>query len=126
MRSEPSRTVSLLATQCAGAAWAVSAGSVERIVRRSEWLDQPPLDVAESLALRSLPDALERVLVVQGGTQALLSHGELALIEVAKSDVQSVPGIVYGGAPGPVRSVVLEAMAFPILIFDLDSLQANG
>jgi hypothetical protein len=38
----------------------------------------------------------------------------------------TVPGIVYGGALGPVRSVVLEAAGFPVLIFDLDSLQARG
>ena len=118
----------LLATQCTGAAWAVDADSVERIVRRSDWLEQPPLDVASSLALAPLPDALERVLVVQGasGAKALLSRGMLALIEVSASDVATVPSIVYGSSLGPVRSVVLEAMGFPVLIFDPDSLQARG
>ena len=127
-RDLPSRGVRLLATQCTGVGWAVDADTVERIIRRSEWLEQPPLDVASSLALRPLPDALERVLVVQGasGARALLSQGKLALLELSASDVMTVPGIVYGGALGPVRSVVLEAAGFPVLIFDLDSLQARG
>jgi hypothetical protein len=117
----------LLATRCTGASWAVDADSVERIVRRSEWLEQPPLDVASSLALAPLPDALERVLVIQGasGPKALLSRGMLALIELSRSDVATVPSIVYGGSTGPVHSVVLEAVGFPVLICDPDSLQAS-
>jgi hypothetical protein len=84
--------------------------------------------VASSLALVPLPDALERVLVLHGasGAKALLSTGLLALIELSASDVMTVPSIVYGGSLGPVRSVVLEATGFPVLIFDPDSLQARG
>jgi hypothetical protein len=126
-RSQPSPGVRLLTTRCTGAAWAVDADSVERIVRRSDWLEQPPLDVASSLALVPLPDALERVLVLQGGSgvMALLSTGLLALVELSASDVMTVPSIVYGGSLGPVRSVVL-ATGLPVLIFDPDSWQARG
>jgi hypothetical protein len=120
--------VRLLATQCLGVGWAVDADSVERIVMRSDWQEQPPMDVADTLALRALPDALERVLVIHGisGAVALLSKGALKLIELSASDVQAVPNIVYAGATAPVRNVVLEAAGFPVLIFDLESLKARG
>jgi hypothetical protein len=120
--------VRLLATQCLGAGWAVDADSVERILMRSDWREQPPVDVADTLALRPLPGALERVLVVHGisGEVALLSKGSLKLIELSASDVQAVPNIVYAGAAAPVRNVVLEAAGFPVLIIDLESLKARG
>ena len=123
---EPSPEVRLLATECEDVAWAVDADSVERIVRRSEWLEAPPLDVAHTLALRPFAEALERVLMVQGvsGAKALLSQGRLRLIELLASDVQTVPNIVYGSCFGPVRSVVLEATDFPVLICDPESLEA--
>jgi hypothetical protein len=120
--------VRLLATQCQGVGWAVDADSVERILMRSDWREQPPVDVADTLSLRPLPDALERVLVVHGNSGAvpLLSKGSLRLIELSPSDVQAVPNIVYAGAAAPVRNVVLEAAGFPVLIFDLESLKARG
>src|SRR6186997_877100 len=128
MQGQAAQGVRLLATQCLGALWAVDADSVERIVSRSDWLEQPPLDVADALALRPPPDALERVVVVYGagGAHALLSKGSLMLFELSASDVQAVPSIVYAGTTGLVRNVVLEAAGFPVLIFDLESLQARG
>ena len=117
-------SVRLLTTECKGVAWAVEADSVECIVDRSEWLDQAPLDVAHALELRPFADALERVLVMRSdsGKKALLSQGKLTLIELLASDVQLVPGIVYAAGFGPVRSVVLEAASFPVLICDPASL----
>ena len=121
--------VQLLTTQCRGAAWAVEADSVERIIMHSDWFEEPPLDVAHALELRPFPDGLERVLVVHGvlGAKALLSRGKLTLIELLASDVQMVPSIVYGSALGPVQQVVLEAADFPVLVFNPDSVEvASG
>jgi hypothetical protein len=123
---EQSPAVRLLTTECIGAAWGVDADAVERIVSRSEWLEQSPLDVAQALELRPIADALERVLVVRGASRAkaLLSQGKLTLFEFLASDVQMVPNIVYGKNLGLVRSVVLEAAKLPVLICDPDTLSS--